>query len=870
MGPPERRTGSAVTVSEWSNHMGKRKFAWADVALGVVVSLLVVLVFWMNWADGLEGKMYDMRAKLRARAKSADNVVLIGIDDDSIKTIGRWPWPRSYMAEMVNKLSEAQAKVIGLDIFLSNPEINPGLDEFKALSESLKAKYPDALPAADGKPPKNAVAADLIATLDESVNKLDNDTKLENEIAFAQNVVLPMSFQEGAPAGKVDKQIPESVDKNFIANVKSDGSVTPTSDFTPPYDRFAKVAKAIGEANLTPSPDGVQRAVPLVMDFNQRLFPSFALQALRAYYSLESDDYRYTPGKELVLGRAHIPVDAEGRMLVDYAKLQNLNAYKFSDVRAGKVPPEAFQGKIVIIGMMATGGGDLYTTPVGTQFPGMAIHANVIQNVINGQYLVRPPWAGKVELALLLLFALFVSLAIPHMKAGTSAIVAAVLLIAAVGGGIYLFTAYGYWLKMAYPALMLVAGYTVVVSKRYLYQEKRTETLEGESAETNKMLGLSFQGQGMLDMAFEKFRKCPIDTGMKDTLYGLALDFERKRQFNKAVQVFEHIASVDKNFKDIAERAQKLRIAGETIILGGRGGMKASADATLVAQGGGVSDLAKPTLGRYEVLRELGKGAMGVVYLGKDPKINREVAIKTLRFEEEFDAEDTKAMKERFFREAESAGRLVHPNIVTIYDAGDDGDISYIAMELLNGCDLKDFTTKDKLLPVNETLDTIAKVADALDYAHAQNVVHRDIKPANIMKLKTGEIKVTDFGIARITSQSKTATGTVMGTPSYMSPEQLAGAKVDGRADLFSLGVTLYEMLTGEKPFTGETMATLMYRIANAPHARIEQARADLPPGVGAIVDKALAKDPEQRYQRGSEMAKELRAVLAKGAAAGA
>ena len=339
--------------------------------------------------------------------------------------------------------------------------------------------------------------------------RLDNDARLDDSLALAANAVLPMYFTLGQPMGKVDKPIPEDVAKNFIANVKSDGSVTAAQDFTPPYERFAKEAKAIGQANLTPSSDGVQRAVPLVVDFNGKLFPSFSLQALRAYYNLESDDYRYTPGKELVLGRAHIPVDAQGRMLVDYAKLDNLTGVKFSDVRNKKVPTEVFNGKIVLIGMIATGGGDLYTSPVGTQFPGVEIHANVIQNIINGQYLIRPEWAGKVELALLIVFALFVSLAIPHMKAGHSAIIAIVLLALSIGGGIYLFTAYGYWLKMAYPAIMLVAGYTVVVSKRYLVTEKRTEVLEGESAETNKMLGLSFQGQGMLDMAFEKFRKVP-------------------------------------------------------------------------------------------------------------------------------------------------------------------------------------------------------------------------------------------------------------------------------------------------------------------------------------------------------------------------
>jgi serine/threonine-protein kinase len=863
--------------------MGKRRFAWADVVLGAVVSLLVLGVFWLNLADGLEGKLYDMRARLRAGAKGADNVVLIGIDDDSIRTIGRWPWPRSYMAEMVNKLAENQAKVIGIDILLSNAELNPGLDEVRKLKAEYAART-NPVKVSGKKDDETAVAVaiatakaktgaekEFVNILTEAENRLDNDTKLENEVAFAQNVVLPMYFTEGTPPGKVDKQIPEAVDKNFLpSSIKSDGNITPASDFTPPLERYARVSKAIGQINLTPASDGVQRAVPLVMDFNSKLFPSFALQCLRAFYSLEMDDYRFTPGKEVVLGRAHIPVDAQGRLMVDYAKLENMTGYKFSDVRAGKIPAEAFQGKIVIIGMAATGGGDNYTTPMRNDFPGMAVHANVIQNVINGQYLIRPEWAGRVELGVLIFLALFVSLAIPHMKAGLSAVLAIVLLVASIGGGIWFFTAHGYWLKMAYPALMLVAGYTVVVSKRLLFQEQRTEMLEGESAETNKMLGLSFQGQGMLDMAFEKFRKCPIDAGMKDVLYGLALDFERKRQFNKAVAVYDHIATVDKNFKDIAERTQKLKIAGETVLLGGRAGMKVGAESTVLVQGGGVADLAKPTLGRYEVIKELGKGAMGVVYLGKDPKINREVAIKTLRFEEEFEPADMKAMKERFFREAESAGRLVHPNIVTIYDAGDDGDISYIAMELLHGRDLKDYTTKDKLLPVSETVETIAKVADALEYAHSQNVVHRDIKPANIMKLNDAKIKVTDFGIARITSQSKTATGTVMGTPSYMSPEQLAGSKVDGRADLFSLGVTLYELLTGEKPFTGETVATLMFRIANAEPPRIEAARADLPPGIAAIIDKALAKSPDKRYQRGGEMAKDLRALLAKGAGAGA
>lgn len=848
----------------------KFKFALADVVVGAVVSLIVLAAFYMQWGESMELKLYDMRAKLRARASAGDSVVLVGIDDQSIREIGRWPWPRSYMAEMVDQLAEAQAKVIGIDILMNDKELNPGLDQIRAIKDAYQQQLASpvrvssagqdniaAVRRAASQAATEAAAQQFVKILDDTAKKIDNDAHLADSLALAQNAVMPMYFVVGE--GNSSKQVPGDVAKNFITNVKSDGSATPAVDFVAPYDVFSKELKAIGQINLSTSPDGVDRTIPLVIDYNGKLFPSFALQALRAYYGLESDDYRYVPGQELVLGKAHIPVDSNGRLLINYVNRQTFPRYGFSDIRDKKIPMENLQNKIVLIGMMATGGGDLHITPVGDLFPGVEIQGNVINSVLQNAYLIRPTWARTTELLAMLLFALFVSLAIPHLSAGKSAIVASVLLIGTIAVGIYAFTAYGYWLKIFYPSLMLVAGYIVVVSKRYLLTERQKEKLEGESVETNKMLGLSFQGQGMLDMAFEKFRKCPIDEGMKDTLYNLALDFERKRQFNKAVSVFEYIMTVDKKFRDIAPRTEKLRVASETVIMG-TAGLKRGAESTVMIQGG-VGDLAKPVLGRYEVLKELGKGAMGVVYLGKDPKINREVAIKTLRFEDEFDAADQKSMKERFFREAESAGRLVHPNIVTIYDAGEDGDISYIAMELLNGNDLKEYISKARLLPVNDTLDIIAKVAEALDYAHVQNVVHRDIKPANIMRLKTGEIKVTDFGIARITSQSKTATGTVMGTPSYMAPEQLAGKKVDGRADLFSLGVTMYELLTGEKPFTGESVATLMYRIANEPHPPVLSLRADLPLGCNDIINKALQKDPEKRYQRGAEMATEIRAL---------
>ncbi|NOS76926.1 MAG: serine/threonine protein kinase [Nitrospira sp.] len=267
-------------------------------------------------------------------------------------------------------------------------------------------------------------------------------------------------------------------------------------------------------------------------------------------------------------------------------------------------------------------------------------------------------------------------------------------------------------------------------------------------------------------------------------------------------------------------------------------------------------------LGRYKVLKELGRGAMGVVYLGKDPTIQRFVAIKTMRLDDIDDAEKRQEVKTRFFREAESTGRLAHPNIVTIYDAGEEQDLGYIAMEVLEGTTLKHWSRKPNLLPLDKLIPILATVADALDYAHQQGVVHRDIKPANIMITKGATVKVMDFGIAKMASSSKTQTNIVLGTPTYMSPEQIAGKKVDGRSDIFSLGVVLFEMLSGRPPFTADNLSALLFAIAYNPHPSIKVIRPDIPPALQQVLNQALEKDPALRFRRAAEFAQELRACL--------
>ena len=263
------------------------------------------------------------------------------------------------------------------------------------------------------------------------------------------------------------------------------------------------------------------------------------------------------------------------------------------------------------------------------------------------------------------------------------------------------------WLQLVFPVALLLIGHLALTTRRFLVTEAGKQKTDAESAETNRMMALALQGQGQLDMAFDRLRRVPYSVALMDTLKHLALDFERKRQFNKAEAVYEHMARLDRTDTDVQARLKRAKNLSDTVVLGAGSGHPGG---TLLLSGGGIE---KPMLGRYQVEKELGKGAMGVVYLGRDPKIGRTVAIKTLALSAEFEGSELTDVRERFFREAETAGRLQHPNIVTIFDAGEEHDLAYIAMEFLHGRDLVDHTRAGQLLPVATVLSIGERVATA-------------------------------------------------------------------------------------------------------------------------------------------------------------
>jgi len=830
----------------------KSGFWKSDWFLGLVVVIVMLALSGSDLLQSLERKAYDLGVTASTRTPS-ERVAVIAIDDASIANIGRWPWPRDVMAKMIDLLAAAQAKVIGNTVLFTEPQIDPGYRYVVKLLE---------LAQRDG-----AGSAPMIALLKEAEQTLNTDRKLALSQKQAGNVVLPMVFTLGEPRGRPDQAPPEYMQRNAVAASGGDVLPLPTSAVLVPVAEIGRSAAALGHVNKLPDVDGGIRTEPLALQYFDQFYPSLSMMIAARSLNLGPADIKLKLGDSVSLGRLRIATDAALQMYTYFYKDRDgkpaFQVDSFYDVLTGKIPAAKYRDKIVLIGATAAGVGSASVTPVSPAMPPVVVLAHSVSSILQEHFFVVPAWGRLAELGVLLLVALYLIIVLPRLKASLAAALTGGLLGALLALHFALMTTQAIWLQLMLPATVLLIGHLALISKRFIVTERAKLKSDESSAESNRMLGIAYQAQGQLDLAWDKFRQVPMSGAVMENLYNLGLDFERKRQFNKAESVFRHMHAYDPKFRDLGQRMSRAQKLSETVILGGGQGHPGG---TLALDAG-----EKPMLGRYQVEKELGKGAMGVVYLGRDPKIGRVVAIKTMALAQEFEPDELTEVKERFFREAETAGRLSHPNIVTIYDAGEEHDLCYIAMELLKGEDLAPFTKPEHLLRIDKVISIVGRVADALGYAHKQGVVHRDIKPANVMYDPASDsVKVTDFGIARLTDSSKTKTGMVLGTPSFMSPEQLAGKKVDGRSDLFSLAGTLFQLLCGRLPFEGESMAQLMFKIANDMPLDLRTINPKVPPGLVAFIARAMAKDPEQRFQTGEAFAQALRASLTAAGAAGA
>ena len=397
--------------------------------------------------------------------------------------------------------------------------------------------------------------------------------------------------------------------------------------------------------------------------------------------------------------------------------------------------------------------------------------------------------------------------------------------------------------QLATDQSFLYLAIALLLAALFVYKDQKTVSTASETvcAEDNKNIrsGLNYQGLGNLDMAFAAFKKCSPNSKCITLLNNLGEDFEIINLQDKACEVYRYILSCESDNVHAKNKIEQLNSENHVI-----------------------SENSSPLLnGRYEIQERLGKGTDSSVFYAKDHARDGEsVAVKILEINYNNKDQLANELLARFQREAETAASLQHENIIRVLDSGYADNVAFMTMEYIDGVSLKDHSHKNSLLPLPLVVDLIAQCADALHYAHGLGIIHRDVKPANILYDHTsGTAKLGDFGIARIANSTQTLAGSFLGTPFYMSPEQLESKSLDERSDIFSLGATLFRLLSGSPPFAGHSIADLMIKIVNQPHRDLREVNPDIPDSLQDIIDKALAKHPDDRFDTAKEFSEKLR-----------
>jgi len=558
--------------------------------------------------------------------------------------------------------------------------------------------------------------------------------------------------------------------------------------------------------------------------------------SLAAFSSSQNQKLHWEGNGQIGLGESQISVSQAGKVFNYFSSLTG----RHTEIKA--LPLKAateksrifFKNKIVLIGQ------DIIRLQVLADSLG-SLQAGAIYHTPVASWWLMPLLLGLMAVYLLWL--------LPLLSKQSGLIMGALLMMGIFSAQMVLLILKGTWWPSINLLMLMSIGQLAVYV--YLSGQSILDDLLQKQHEAWYALGHYQFEKNDLEKAATSLLKCDTNARVLDDLYETGVKLERKRKYDLAFEIYTEINNRQKGYRDIDK---KLESHSEAKSNKSSKLTSVQSKKTLL-----MSQMELPELGRYTIEKELGRGAMGVVYLGRDPKINRKVAIKTLDYSQ-FSSKELKTVKARFFREAEAAGRLSHSNIVTVYDIGEEEDFAFIAMDYVTGVPLSNYVKPSKLLPVEEVYRIVQVIANGLDYAHRQKIVHRDIKPGNIMyNPRNKTVKITDFGIARITDSVKTRTGAFLGSPSYMAPEQIMGSKVDGRADIYSLGASFYQLLTGQLPFNADTLGNLAFKIANEKHKPLRDLRPDLPASATRVVNKALQKEPQGRYATGDDMAKALK-----------
>lgn len=770
----------------------------------------------------LEYALYTRLAALMPVSDAPEKTALVTLEADSFNYLD--------LARLLQQLKAAKVSAIGLTLPLDRSQTTYSSDDQARLRERL-------LKSSD---------ASLLA-------QLDPDAALATAMSQSKRLVLATpAATESLPT--LALEAPENILAWLLPSLSPPTlPATAVLGLAAPLERFSQQATpAIWTAG-----DRVVASVPLVVPVDGQFHPSFELALATQAIGVPMDLLRVHPGKGLAVGTAWYATDA-GLQVYPQVHDASRPLLELSAQQLDAQGIKQLRGKAVLVGLAQGPLEQSVQVPGGSSVSHLSWSAQVVNAIINESFVNVPYWSLGVQRGLLLLLTIYLLLLPLRLRGNLGLFIGSGLVFLLLNGNLLLMIVHNTWLPLGLPVVLLLSGHGLL----WMHHRGSRHYAGLRNARDSALieLAVNLRAQGQLDQAMARLSECGASERAQEALYELGLDFERRRQFNKALVAYEHIAKQNDNFRDIRERRARHQPGVEPASL-------AATTVSYAATKLVVDDpkVERPVLGRYEIESELGRGAMGTVYLGRDPRISRTVAIKTLALTEEFESEQLEEVRRRFFQEAETAGRLNHPNIVTIYDVGEEHDLAYIAMDYITGQSLDQHVREDSLLPIEQVFAIGIQVAEALDYAHEQKVVHRDVKPGNIIyDHDKGQLKVTDFGIACLTDNSKTRTGTVLGSPFYMSPEQIAGKKVDGRSDLFSLGVTLYQLFTGRLPFEGDSLTNLMYQITNEKPKGIRKLRPELPACLTRLINKALDKNPAKRFDNGQAMADAIKRCVEK------
>lgn len=639
---------------------------------------------------------------------------------------------------------------------------------------------------------------------------------LSGAIRKAGNVILPLYFNFAE--GLTPTRYPDILLSSALKNIQDREELSydlpyKAKEVYYPGQTLAEAACALGYVNQVRDLDKKVRHESMIVAYDDNYYPSVCLQIARRYLNLKMEDLKVEPGGKIYLKDTFIPTDNKWRFLINYdGPKGSFKYYPASSLLDGSFSPDLFFRKIVLVGLTDISISQL-NTPVSSRFPSIEKTACVVENIIHKNFLKISGFLSILDFLVLILIGSFCAFVLPNVNLVQRLVILFVFLFVILNLSFILFSSFHIITKPFYPLLELLLFLLVSPG---IKPQKTSAPKMREEEETREP-----------EVIKERF--IPTEPEPEKTMQ-LDMPGQAKEKTPTPIS-FAPPKPLDETSSPQVEKS--------------------------------TSPISISQFGRYQVQEIIGRGAMGTVYKGVDPAINRLVALKTIRLDTLASPDEMAELVDRLVKEAQAAGRLSHPNIVTIYDVGQEGDLYYIAMEYLQGYTLDKMIQKKSDLNYKIVAKIMIQTCLALSYAHENGIIHRDIKPANIMILDNFDIKVMDFGIARLGgSANMTQTGMAMGTPSYIAPEILQGKTADKRSDIFSLGVVLYEILTGQKPFKGETISALIYSILNNQPLMPSALNEKTPTLFDRIVSKALEKVPEERYQNASEMEVQLKEFL--------